>query len=202
MANDDLPRGLVPLNWRPAQYHYYRVSTGEDIFLGQPVCMNADGFIHAASLTGVVQFIGVAVGFAGVLKRGLATVDPFLDVSDLTPPTPTSDTGDRWILVDDIPDDQFVIQGDTGGSALTVAAIGTYCDLLARTAAGNTDSGWAGLELDVSQIVTTTAATVRILGLYDRPNTDGTENSFGNFNKIVVDIAHRQRQGANVSPVV
>ena len=110
MANDDRPRGLIPVGLGQAGFvsHYYRVSTGvganvADIFVGSPVTIDSDGYVKAASATLMVPILGVAIGFAGTLKRGLATNDPFLDSSDLAPPTPSSDTGDRWVLVADDP---------------------------------------------------------------------------------------------------
>ena len=91
MANDDFPRGLVPLRYPNIPVNAYRVSTGADIFLGMPVSLAADGYVGVVNVAsaGAVVTIGVAVGFAGTLKRSIATSDPYLDVSDLTPPTPS-----------------------------------------------------------------------------------------------------------------
>lgn len=208
MANDNNPRGLIPLvpNSGIPSGHWYRVSTSTDIYHGCPVALLASGYVTAVSVTGVTQYLGVAFNFAGTLKRGLATPDPFLDVSDLTPPTPSSDTGDRWVFVTDDPDQEYLVQEDTGGSALTLADAGTFCDLIYRGATatavnGNVDTGWANLELDRSGIVTTTAGPVQVLRLYDVVNSDGTENSVGNYGKWVVRIGHPQR-GFAVLPAV
>ena len=210
MANDDDPRGLIPLEalggGRP-RGHYYRVATATDLFRGCPVTLLASGYVDAASATLMVPILGVAWGFAGVLKRGLATNDPFLDVSDLTPPTPSSDTGDRWVYVVDDPEQEFLVQEDTGGTALTLAEAGAACDLIYRGAtaiavSGSLDNGWASLELDRSGVVTTTAAPVQVIRLHDTINTDGTENAVGNFGKWVIRIVHHQRRGGAVSVVV
>jgi len=210
MANDDDPRGLIPLEalggGRP-RGHFYRVTTATDLFRGCPVTLLASGYVDASSVTAMVPILGVAWEFAGTLKRGLATNDPFLDVSDLTPPTPSSDTGDRWVYVVDDPEQEFIVQEDTGGTALTLAEVGAACDLNYRGAtatavSGNLDSGWASLELDRSGVVTTTAAPVQILRLHDQVQTDGTENAAGNFGKWVVRIVHHQRRGGAVSVVV
>ena len=211
MANDNDPRGLLPANLGQGnvQSHYYRVHTGgsTDFYLGCPVTLTAAGYVQVASPTLMVAMLGVALGFAGVLKRGLATPDPFLDVSDLIPPSPASDTGDRWILVADDPNQEFIVQEDTGGTALALADVGAACDLIYRgptaiAVNGNADSGWANLELDDSGVVTTTAAPVVILGLHDVVNTDGTENAVGDYGKWVVTILHHQNKGAPVLPIV
>ena len=210
MANDDVPRGLVPVEHldggRP-RGHYYRVATATDIFRGCPVTLLASGYVDASSATLMVPILGVAWGFAGTLRRGLATSDPFLDVSDLTPPVPSSDTGDRYIYVLDDPDQEFVVQEDTGGTALTLAEVGAACDLIYRGAtaiavSGNLDNGWASLELDRSGVVTTTAAPVKIVRLLDQVQTDGTENAVGSFGKWVVRIVHHQNRGGAVATIV
>lgn len=210
MANDNDPRGLIPLSRDSVSVHYYRVSTGvganvADIYVGCPVLLDSDGYVKAASPTFDVPILGVALGFAGTLKRGLATNDPFLDSSDLAPPSPSSDTGDRWVLVADDPDQEYIVQEDTGSTALTLGNAGNACDLIYRGATaiavnGNVDTGWANLELDRSGVVTTTGAPVQILRLHDSVNTDGTENAVGNYGKWVVRLLHPQRSAGQVIP--
>ncbi len=198
MANDNFPRGLVPLNWPNMPVRYYRVSTATDIFLGMPVAIDANGFVSAidASTAGAVNVLGVAVGFAGTLKRGIATNDPYLDVSDLTPPDPSSDTGDRYVLVADDPNQEYVIQGDTGGTLAGAAAIGNAATLIFRASSGNTTTGWANLELDASTNVTTTAGVVLLLRGHDAINSDGTENTLGaNYAKWIVKTLMSQKVG-------
>lgn len=207
MANDNFPRGLFPINFNPkADAHYYRVNTaGTDIFLGQPVDFLTTGFVDNAipvGTDGVVRALGVAVGFAGPLKKGLATDDPFLDVSDLSTLATGLDTGDRWILVADNPMQQFAIQADTGGTLATLAAIGETAALIYRATSGNTSTGWANLELDASSNAASTGQLVRILGLQDIVNVDGTENSTGNYAKFVVMIQTHRKASVNVSSAV
>ena len=204
MANDNIPRGLVPLNWPSLPVHYYRVSTGADLFLGMPVTLAADGYIGPVAdvaSAGAVRSIGVVVGFAGVLKRGLATNDPYLDVSDLTPPTPSSDTGDRWVAVADDPNQEFVMQEDTGGTALALADAGLAIAGLYRASSGNTDTGWANLEIDADSGVASNSGAFLLLRLHDLVNSDGTENAVGDYAKWVVQLLHHQkRSGINPIP--
>lgn len=204
MANDDFARGFFPLNWPDMPVHYYRVSTSADIFLGMPVALASDGYIAAANVAsaGAVVTIGVAVGFAGTLKRGIATRDPFLDVSDLTPPDPSSDTGDRWIAVADDPNQEFLVQEDTGGTALTLAEAGAAIPGLFRASSGNVTTGWANLEIDASEVVASNSGICQLLRLHDSVQTDGTENSVGDYAKWVVRLLHHQkRSGLNPLPV-
>ena len=208
MANDDFARGFVPLNSiiPGVNAHYYRASTASDIFIGQPIQGNASGFFGVTSNAAIQPtIIGVAVGFAGPQKAGLATDDPFLDASDLTTLAANLRTGDRWILVADDPQQQFFIQEDTGGTALALADVGAAIDLIYRTFAdsGNTTSGIARLEIDASTVVTTTAAVVHILGLHDNINNDGTDNAVGDYAKWRVKFLHHGLAGAaNAAPIV
>ena len=201
MANDNIPLGLVPWNFNLQQAHYYRVSTAADIYLGQPVTIPAAGYVIGAGVaTDSSVVMGVAVGFAGRLKRGLATNDPFLDVSDLTPPIPSSDTGDRYVLVTDDPNQEYLIQEDTGGTALALADLGASIHSLYRGAdgsavTGNADTGRVTMELDASTVAASTAGMFTLLRLHDTVNSDGTENAVGDYAKWIVRITHHQKTG-------
>lgn len=204
MANDDFSQGLRPLRWQALPVNIYRVSTGADLFLGMPVDLAASGYIEpvAVDSAGAVPTIGVVVGFLGTQKRGLATNDPFLDVSDLTPPTPSSDTGDRYAVVADGPDQEFLIQEDTGGTALALADAGLVGALLYRASSGNTDTGWSNLEADASTFAAGNSGAIMLLRLHDAVNTDGTENAVGDYAKWVVRLNnHRKRSGVAPVPV-
>lgn len=204
MANDDFARGLLPINTlRPGQVHYYRVSSGRDIYLGDLVTIGPTGYVTVASDdTAMVPAIGVAVGFLGVNKGGLASNKPFLDVSDFTPPDAALGSGDRWIAIADDPNIVFRVQEDTGGTALALADIGASCDLVHRTTVGNTDTGWANLELDASDVAATTGGSMMILGLSDLINSDGTRNSVGDYAKWDVRILHHQKLGGTTGAAV
>lgn len=206
MANDDYARGLVPLNRNPNYAHYYRASTATDIFLGDTLLLNASGLVgvSSAATIGVENLIGVAIGFSGPQKRGLATDDPYLDASDLTTLAAGLETGDRLVLVADDPNQEFYVQEDTGGTALALADVGAAINVVYRsTDSGNTTSGWSRSEIDASAVVTTTAAQLQILRLFDGINNDGTNNAVGDYAKWVVKILHHQRGGAaNAAPIV
>ena len=209
MPNDNYPRGLIPINWPNISSHWYRVSTAADIFLGEPVQRDSTGYIVGIGTpTGATMVMGVAVQFGGVLKRGLATPDPFLDVSDLTPPTPSSDTGDRWVRVSDDPSQEYFIQEDTGGTALALADAGAGIDLLYRgvngtTVNGDVETGWSNIELDASTVATTTALLCVLQRLDDRVNSDGSENAVGDFAKWIVTFLRHQKAPFGVtSPLV
>ena len=206
MANDNYPRGLVPVNWPKIPVHYYRIGTSQDVFLGEVVDLASTGFITNAidvTTAGIVQAIGVAVGFAGPLKRGLANDDPFLDASDLSTLAAGLPAGDRWVAVADDPDQEFIVQADTGGTLATITAVGESAALIYRATSGNTDSGWANLEMDASTNAASTGQLLRIVGLHDAVNVDGTENTGGaNFAKWRVRILDHRLSQSNPASVI
>ena len=206
MANDNFPRGLFPINLVKERCHYYRVGTGTDVFLGEVVDLASTGYITNAidvTTAGIVQALGVAVGFAGSMKRSIATNDPYLDVSDLAPLADGLEAGDRWVLVADDPHELFLVQGDSGGTIATIAAIGETAAFIYRATSGNTTSGWANLELAASSNSASTGQLVRILGIHDAVNVDGTENTAGaQYCKYVVQIQTHRRNATNLSSAV
>ena len=206
MPNDDVVRGLIPLNRNMNYAHYYRASTGADIFIGDSVIITAAGLVgvSSAATIGVENLIGVAIGFAGPNKASLATDDPFLDASDLTTLAAGLPAGDRFILVADDPNQEFYVQEDTGGTALTLAEAGAAINIVYRsTTSGNETSGFSRSEIDASAVVTTTAAQLQILRLYDGMNADGTNNAVGDYAKWVVKfVTHQLGGAANAAPVV
>ena len=207
MANDNFPRGLFPIKWPPISVNYYRVDTTNDIFLGQPVDFDSTGYVTNALIAtsnGQQQYLGVAIGFSGPLRKGLANDDPFLDASDLTTLAAGLETGDRWIAVSDSPQQEYVIQGDTGGTLVTLAGVGEGANLIYRSGgSGNTTTGWSNLELDASSNAAGSNNCVQIIRLHDVVNLDGTENAAGaNYAKWVVKILNHRAVGITVSKAV
>lgn len=199
MANDDYPRGLVPFGpGGPLRVNAYLATTAADLYLGMPVTLASDGYVGAADTTVVGTVLGAVVGFTDGNAAALATNDPFLDVSDLG-----ATTLDRpYVLVADHPDQVYLLQEDTGGSALTQAAVGANFFGVYGSTSGNDNSGWTRLELDRSTIVTNTLGLFQVLGLVDTVNSDGTKNAFGNFAKVKVRLTHHQLSGQQAVAIV
>lgn len=190
MANDDFARGLVPLNTNgkgTVNSHYYHASTITDIAVGMTVALT-NGRVSRAPATGIAPILGVALGFAK--NKGASNeLAPWLDVSGLT-------SDDWYVQVADDPDQEFYVQEDTGGTALTGTAGGAYtAGLIYQTASIDTVSGMAKLELDASTAAVGTGQALHILRLHDYVNSDGTQNAVGDYAKWVVTIAAHQKRG-------
>lgn len=190
MANDNFGRGLFPLRQpTPDSVHAYRVNTAADIYLGMPVAIDANGEVSVIGVNtaGLVQVLGVVVGFQDEGGGAPLETDPFLDVSDIA-------AGRIFnALVLDNLSQEYVIQEDTGGSALTQADAGTVATMIYMTGSGSTTTGWTNLELDRSTVVTTTSGQIQLLRVHQTTNSDGTANAPGNYCKWVVRLLNSQK---------
>ena len=196
MANDDFPRGLIPVTHRgqtlrTRKYEADSSGVAAPIFFGQPVVQQASGLISNAAPLGAsgVVYLGVAVGF--------------LDANDGVPATPYNDSGGtarRYVVVADDPDQEFEIQSDTGGTLATYTDRGATIDLLYRSpvnsvGSGSNITGFANLEIDGSSAVATNSGAVMLIRIKDQTNTDGTQNAPGNYCKWIVRITNHQLRG-------
>lgn len=191
MANDDFPQGLVPINTNgkgSVDAHYYLVSTAADLAKGMPVHIDANGRCVLAGGTGMITCLGVITGFSKARGGINHELDPFLDVSDLS-------SDDWYALVADDPSQEFMIQGDTGGTAIAQTDFALNADLLFRATSINTTTGWANLEIDDSTINSSTARFVQVYRFHGNINADGTENGAGDYHKLICRILHHQKTG-------
>jgi hypothetical protein len=96
------------------------------------------------------------------------------------------------------------VQGDTGGTIAGLASVGESAALIYRSAgSGNTTSGWATLEMDASTNSASTGQLLRIVGIHDAVNVDGTENTAAaNFCKYQVRIMTHRLNQANLASAV
>ena len=194
MANDDFARGFVPLNTGgkgTVEGHLYQASTVTDLAIGMMVQLS-NGRVSRAAVTGLTPVLGVAGGFQKAKAGAPNELAPWLDVSGLT-------SDDWYVFVWDDPSQEFYIQEDTGGTALTATA--PYCTIggLYQASSISTDSGITRLEIDASTAVATTGQPIQILRLHNNINTDGTDNALGDYAKWVVKFAWHQKGNVNDS---
>lgn len=170
MANVDSPRGLWPVRYfgggpyNGAARRYFVPSTDSTaIFIGDPVKLagsaDADGIPTVAQAAAGETLIGVVVGVEA-------------ETRDSTTYRPAST--DRYVLVADDPDLLFAVQEDSVGGALAATNVGNNCDLV--IGAGNTATGFSGVEIDSSTAGTGTAQ-VRIVDLHQAPDNAIGDNA-------------------------
>lgn len=161
MANTDSPKGAVAVRHLnggtqiPINPYDVDASNGTAIFLNDFMIAEADGYVAPYTGTGGGDLLGVCAGVAG-------------GFDDLSTKHLAASTAGTVYVVDD-PDMIFECQEDDAGTALTVAARGANCDVLAT--AGSSTTGISAHEIDRSTVVATTAQ-LRLLRLVNRPNND------------------------------
>lgn len=201
MANDDQINargGLIPIQqpYGAVKYGVYRLGTADTatpVFRGMPVDLDANGFVVPIAAAQNTYLVGSIMGWADASKAGIPS-----STTSLTQGANLPANTDAWVFVADDPNQEFLIQEDTGGSALTAGNIGHTADFIYRAGSGNTTTGWAYAELDRSTAAASTGGVLSILGLYDHMNSDGTQNAYGNYSKLRVKIA-RHRNNAVIA---
>jgi hypothetical protein len=98
-----------------------------------------------------------------------------------------------YVCIADDPNQEFIIQEASSGTQLTTASIGNNCGFeYIRSASGSTVTGSSYAELYAPFLTAASAGTLRVVGLADNMNSDGTYNSVGEYAKWRVRInAHR-----------
>lgn len=201
MANDDQINargGLLPVTtpFGNVRLTAYRLTTSATaaVFIGQPMDLDATGRVAPASLAANAPILGPALGFLDLNKAGLPSGMTSLSQAPSLPANT-----DAIVLVADDPDQYFLLQEDTGGSALAETNIGNNALMVPRASSGNTTTGYSTVELDRSSVAADTSGNVRIIGLYGNMNSDGTDNSWGNYAKVIVKINRHRLAGEILS---
>jgi len=161
MANADAPFGLRPANTPQGGLKQRRVTLtagATKIFKGDPVIAAAAGTYSIATagalLGGVVMAIYDADGVPAKFYPG------------------DSSAGYTAVICDD-PDQEFLVQEDSGGGDLALADRGLNCNLVAG--AGDETTGVSKWELDSSTAASTATLQCRIIDISETPdNAVGT----------------------------
>lgn len=196
MANDDVIRargGLLPVGYPFGAFKksYYRLTTAsataDNLYIGMPVARDSNGRVTTAVAIAAsgVTLLGSIVGF---LDPNLEALPSAMESTQAGAYLPGG--ADAQILVADDPDQIFVLQEDTGGTALTASEIGNSVTLTYRSTSGDTTTGYATIELDRSSAGTGTGGNLIIHNLAQNMNSDGTRNAPGNFCKWEVRIVN------------
>jgi hypothetical protein len=185
MANNDAPRGFVPVSnaygapWTGAPRRYY-IASGEayNLFIGDPVALSGSG--DAFGVPGIVRAtagagssagdgpVGVVVGFENLTSDNLSRTYRLSGVAG-------------YVLVIDDPNALYEIQEDSVGGAISVDSIGLNANFIIGT--GNTATGTSAVELDSNTAAVTATLDCRIIGISPR-----IDNEVGDFAKWLVKL--------------
>lgn len=171
MANSDTPFGFKPIRKVGSAPEtggvgrYYR-ATGDanNLFIGDPVALGGTGdtagtapsVVRATAGSGGLV-IGVVVGIENLTSDNLGRT--YL---------PSGVAG--YVLVADDPAQEYEVQEDSDGNALTATAIGSNIDFVFGT--GNTTTGISAAEINSDTCDTTNTLQCRVLGLIDRADNE------------------------------
>lgn len=182
MSNVQFTKGLFPV--KPVggmvSINYYRADTAKAIYLHQPVRLLDTGKLAPATCgsdNGTI--LGSAECF---LRDGLGS--PYEDYPYLK----AASTPPIFVGVADDPNQVFLIEEDTGGSALTLSACGNLADFTYLDTTGNTTTGISQAVLDRSGV---NISSGQFLLLHPQYAADG-DNDYGNYCKWIVKINMHQ----------
>jgi len=176
MANANVARGLIPVrHMSGAPYNgagnvYYVPSTdGTALFIGDPVKLVTDD----SDANGIPTVTRAAAGdsLQGVVVGVLSHGDPAVPVLQSDPVYRAADT-ERYVLVADDPDLLFEAQEDGVGGAMDAGAGGRNVEFI--VAAGDTNTGYSGVELDSNTLATTNTLSLRVHRPAERADNDAT----------------------------
>lgn len=195
MANDDSIRsrgGLLPVNFPHGAFkkQYYRLTTSAaaNVFLGQPMAANAAGTVATLALANSSQVcIGPVVGF---IDTNYAALPTLMETTIAAPYLPANT--DSYVLICDDPQQDFMVQENTSGTALTVSNVFNNATMTYRTSSGDTTTGYATAELDRPSAGTGTGGWLMLKGIHRQINSDGSVNAPGNYCKWIVKIVSHQ----------
>lgn len=198
MANDQGIRyGAFPYNAPacPPKVMYFVANTAQIIYRGQFVALNNSGQVAIIAPGDNLASAGIAWEFLDNRLAGPPTAMNSLAQSPFLPANTVARVG---IIYD--PDQLYVIEEITGGTALAQASIGQLVNwTYIGTSTGNSVTGYATTVIQNSSVSSGTGPLLQLMGLNDITNQDGTQNNFGASAKWVVRIANHQFNGTKLS---
>lgn len=187
MANTSSICGLRPIEqpYGNVRVHYYQAATGVAFYKYQPVDLDSNGRVVAATFGSNNLLVGSVVG----LYDG--NYGPSDSDYSYIPANPVAygSAGLVTVAVADDPGQFFLIEEDTGGSALDAQACNAGASLTYtnQNSGGSAVSGICYAGLDRSVVGTGSNHQLRIIKKWDKP-----DNAYGNYCKWIVSIAlHR-----------
>jgi hypothetical protein len=200
MANDDMVSalgGLRPLAQPQGNVKrsYYRLVTSAlAVYVGQPMDLDGNGEAQAATAgtSATVFYVGPVIGFSRDSRGKMGLPDA---MTVLTQGAYLPGNTDAYVCIADDPNQEFVIQEASSGTALNTGNIGNTAGFIytARSTSGNNYTGSSYAELSPGGVSTTTSGPLQLLGYTDNINSDGTYNGAGAYAKWIVKIAHHRK---------
>lgn len=200
MANDQGARyGAFPFNApkSPPTVLYFKANTAVNIFRGQFVAVNNSGQVQVVAPGDNVASCGIAWEFLDTNMAGLPSVITSLNNTTSGPFLPSGNDANVGVIYD--PDQLYVMEEITGGTALTAISLGQLVNWTYIATTGNTTTGYANTVIQNSSVSSGTGPLLQLMALENILNQDGTVNAAGASAKWVVRIANHQFNGTKLS---
>lgn len=197
MANENRPSGLSPVQylngapWNGQGRVYCIPSTDGNAYApGDPVASAGSADANGIP-TVILATAGTGNAIRGVIlgAGGLVAGGGYFDPTNLnTTVIPATKTKDYYVLVADDPNIVFEVQEIGTGTTLTATEVGLNANLVAGTNNGYI-SGWL-----LNNVGEATGSTiqVKLLGLSQKMNGNGSPNAFGQYAKWLVKINNHE----------
>lgn len=209
MANDDQVSalgGLRPVTqpYGTIKRSYYRLTTSANaVFVGQPMDLDTNGqATTVAQGTGItVLMVGPVIGFSRDSRGQMGLPD---GMSLITQGGYLPSLTNAYVCIADDPNQEFVIQEASTGTAITTAAIGNTTGFIytTRTNSGDLLTGSSYSELSPGEASAGTSGPLRIVGLADNMNSDGSFNNVGVYAKWRVRISNHRLINPQASGII
>ena len=199
MANDAGVRyGAFPVYnpQSPPIVLYYKAETGAtlDIFRGQFVAINSRGNAQIIAPGDNIASCGIAWQF---LDANLAGLPSGITTLQQGAYLPRATDGYIGVIID--PQQLYVMEEITGGTAMAAVSIGYLVNFTYTATTGNTNTGYANTVLQNSSIATGTGPLLQLMNVENILNQDGTVNAPGASCKWIVRIANHQFNATKLS---
>lgn len=190
MANDQRAKtGCRPIvqPYGAMRVQALKITTGAAIYLYTPLTLDNGGQVAVATSAANVVMCGVAIGFLDANKSGLPGGLTSLSAASYFPATGYN----GYALVTTDPNQLYLMEEGTGGTALTQSAIGNTVTF-EEVSLGSTTTGISDIVIQQSSLETSTQGTFRLMAYAEDMNSDGSVNAAGNGAKWIVRINKHQ----------
>ena len=171
----------------PPKLLWLRANTAQAIYRGQFVAINNSGQVAIIGTAAGVSAIGVAWEFLDSTGAGLPSGMTSLSQGAFLPASTDAVVGYTYD-----PQQLYVMEENTGGTAISALSVGLCAGFSYIASTGNTQTGLANTVITNASVLGDTTNLLQLMAFQNITNQDGTANSSGASAKWIVRIARHQ----------
>jgi len=178
----------------PPKLLWLRANTAQAIYRGQFVQINNSGQIAVIGTAAGLSAIGVAWEFLDSTGAGLPSGMTSLSQGAFLPSSADALVGYTYD-----PQQLYVMEENTGGTAISILSAGLGCGFTYIATTGNTNTGLANTVIPNGSVGAGTDNLLQLMALQNITNQDGTANGAGASAKWIVRIARHSFGPFNIA---